>query len=410
MLPAEPKTVAVSLQDMATRRALLRLAGAAAGACVLAACGPRRADRTDETIGPGAYLIFLTTKDGVSVLDQDGRVVTPPTAVAVATPDWRHAVTARPDGGDTRVAVEDLATRRVVSTHTIADRFEPRAVSPAGDLIASVPPGGAGIYGLHQPGGRERTTLVVSGRDGERVRLDLAGNVEPYAFSPGGDALFVLDFTPSRRPQRFAVRVLDLAAGRMVPVAVRGGQEHLRAHRVDDVLDPRRGLLFSLYVWPDETSAFVGYVHLRERWTGRIDLPAPFGVQRPGVHAIALAPSGDRLVVAHSPSASLAEIDPDRLAVSRVTTFAGTGQEGKPNAAFTASGRLVVNVDRRVIATDPGLEVPTPGPARGLVVRGDTDVWAGHPNGVVRIDLASGRELGRLVVPDLFIVKHVRAA
>jgi hypothetical protein len=404
----------VNLVDMATRRALLRLAGAAAGAVAgasaLGACAPRRGDRTDETIRPGAYLIFITTQAGASVLDQDGRVVTPPTVVAVATPDWRHAVTARPAGDDTRVAVEDLATRRVAATHTIPGRFEPRAVSPAGDLIASVPPGGAGVYGLHQPGGRERTTLVVSGRDGERVRLDLAGNIEPYAFAPAGDALFVHDFTPAPRPRRFAVRVVDLAAGRVLPVAVGGGDEHMRAYRVDDVLDPRRGRLFSLYSWPDETVAFVGCVDLRERWTRRIDLPAPFGQERPGVHAIALSPAGDRLCVVHSPSAGVAEIDPDRLAVRRVTTFAATGQEGKPNVAFTASGRLVVNVDRRVMATDPTREIPTPGEARGLVVRGDTEVWAGHPDGVVRLDLATGRALARLAVPDLYIVKHVRPA
>jgi hypothetical protein len=403
---------------MVTRRAVLRLAGAAAGvvagaatgAAVLGACGLRRDDRTDDTIGPGAYLIFLTTPDGVAVLDQDGRVVTPPTAVAVATPDWRHAVTARAEGGDTRVAVEDLATHRVVATHTIRGRFEPRAVSPAGDLVASVPPGGAGIYGLHEPGGRERTALVISGGDGERVRLDLAGNIEPYAFAPTGDALFVHDFTPADRPLRFAVRVVDLAAGRMLPVSVRGGDGQLRAYRIDDVLDLRRDLLFSLYTWPDETAAFVHAVHLRERWTRRVDLPAPFGRERPGVHAIALAPAGDRLVVVHAPSASVAEIDPDRLAVRGMTAFAGAGQEGKPNVAFTASGRLVVNVDGRVLATDPAREVPTPGEARGLVVRGDTDAWAGHPSGVVRLDLATGQELGRLAVPDLYVVKHVRLA
>jgi hypothetical protein len=395
---------------MATRRALLRLAGAAAGTSLLGACGPRRDDRTDETIGPGAYLIFLSTPDGVGVLDQDGRVVSPPRAVAVATPDWRLAVTAEPSGDDTAVVVQDLATLRVDSAHTIRGRFEPRAVSPAGDLVASVPPGGAGVYGLHEPGGRDRTTLVISARDGERVRLDLVGNIEPYAFAPAGDALFVHDFTPSRRPERFAVRVVDLAAGRVLPVAVGDDEEHLRAHRIADVLDPRRGRLFTLYAWPDETVAFVACVHLRERWTRRVDLPAPFGQERAGVHAIALAPAGDRLCVVHAPSATVAEIDPDRLAVRRVSRFAGTGQDGKPNVAFTASGRLVVNVDGRVLATDPARELPTPGPARGLVVRGDTEVWAGHPGGVVRLDLVTGRELGRLAVPDLYLVKQVRPA
>ena len=387
----------------ATRRALLRAAGAVAGASVLGACA-------DRPPAPAAYLIFLTTKDGVSVLDQAGQVVSGPTAVAVATPDWRHAVTVRPEGTGTRVTVEDLATRRVRSTCTLRDRLEARVVSADGDLVASVPPGGAGIYGLHQPGGRERTTLVVSGAGGERSRVELPGNIEPYAFSPAGDVLFVLDFTPPDRPRRFAVRAVDLGTGRLDSVAARAGGEQIRAHRVGDIHDARRSLLFSLCAWPDDTTAFVHCLHLTERWTRRIDLPAPFGRERPGVHGFALSPAGDRLCVFHSASARLAEIDPDRLAVRRVTALAGTGLAGKPNVAFTGSGRLVINVDGRVLATDPSREIPTPGQARGIVVRGESDVWIGHPNGVVRYDLATGREIGRLSVPDLYVVKHVRPA
>jgi hypothetical protein len=387
---------------MTTRRTVLGLA-AAAGVSVLGGCAGRRDDPAS------AYRLILTTPDGAAVLDETGRVVTSATTVATATADWRQAVVVRPEGAGTRVTIEDLASDRVLSTHTLRDRLEPRVVSPAGDLVASVPPGGA-PYGLHRPGGRERTTLVVSGRDGERRRVDLPGTVEPYAFSPDGGALFVLDFTPAAAPRRFAVRAVDLATGRLEPVAVRAGSDALRAHRLDDVHDPRRDLLFTLYALQEETTAFVHCVHLRQRWTRRIDLPAPFGRERPGVHAIAMAPAGDRLCVFHSPSARLAEIDPDRLTVTRVDALAPTGLEGKPNVAFTTSGRLLVHVDTAVMATGPARSMRTPGPARGLVVLGETDVWAGHPTGVVRYDLATGAEVGRLSVPDLYILKRVTTA
>jgi hypothetical protein len=121
-----------------------------------------------------------------------------------------------------------------------------------------------------------------------------------------------------------------------------------------------------------------------------------------------MAPDGDRLCVVHGPSAQVADLDPDAFTVRRIAPFAAAPQEGKPNAVLTALGRLVVNVDRRVIATDPAREIATPGGARGLVLGDGDDVWCGYPDGVVRYDLASGRELGRFAVPGLYVLKHVR--
>ena len=61
-----------------------------------------------------------------------------------------------------------------------------------------------------------------------------------------------------------------------------------------------------------------------------------------------------------------------------------------------------------MIATDPYREIDTPGQARGLVVGARDELWCGHPSGVVRYDLVSGRELGRFAVAELFVVKQVR--
>jgi hypothetical protein len=39
----------------------------------------------------------------------------------------------------------------------------------------------------------------------------------------------------------------------------------------------------------------------------------------------------------------------------------------------------------------------------------ENDVWVGHPSGVAHYDLGTGKEIRRLTVPGLFVVKHGRA-
>ncbi len=377
-----------------TRRALLKIA---AGAAVLGACSepPRASGR--------AVRIFVTTENGVTVLDQDGRVVTAPTKVLASTPDWRHAVTASPDAADTRIEVRDLASRRVLAAHTLRGRLEPRIMFPQGILIVSVTPGGAGIYGLHDPGGRERTTVVVSEARGELVRLDLPGNLEPEAFSPDGKVLYLLDYTPAAKPERYRVQAVDLRTRRMVPIG-----DVMRVHRIARVYDPRRAILFTVCSREEERVAFVHCLQVGKRQARRIDLPTPYGQARPGVHGIALG--ADRLSVVHSLSASVVDIDPDRLIVTRVGAFAGPDEDGKPGVLITPSGGLVVSLDKKVIVTSPRREIATPGETRGLAFGGGNDVWVGHPDGLAHYDLATGDELGRIRVPGLYVLKHVRAA
>lgn len=361
----------------------------AAGAVVLSACSPEDEDRGR------LYSIVVTTADGVLVVDQDGRRARPPTAVAAATGDWGRVVAAAADGPDTVVALEDPLSGQRVASVRLRDRLEPRIVSPDGTLIASVTPGGAGIYGLHNPGGRERTTIVVSSPDRERGRLDLPGNLEPEAFSPDGSRLFVLDFRPAGKPSVFRVGVVDLATQAFRPIS-----EDMRVHRIHRIQE--RGKLWAICSLPETATAYVHCIDLEAGSARRVDLPAPFGQGRAGVHTIAL--SGDRLAAVHSLSSSVADIDPDGFVVRGVTAFGPAGQDGKPVAAFTSSGRLLINVDRKVFGSEH--ELVTPGEARGLVVSGG-EVWVGHPDGVVHYDLASGAELGRVKVPGMYVLKRV---
>jgi hypothetical protein len=324
--------------------------------------------------------------------------------VAASTPDWRGAVTAEPQGPDTRVAVRDLAARRTVSTWVLRGRLEPRVVSQDGRLVASVTPGGAGIHGLHDPGGRERTTIVVCGPEGERTRLDLPGNLEPEAFSADADLLFVLSYLPASRPQRYTAGVIDLATGVLAPVP---GAEEMNAHRIFRVHDPRRDMLFAICSRQEESLAFVHCLHLRQRWARRVALPAPFGQGRPGVHTLALSPAGDRLSVFHSLSATVADIDPDALSAQKPWQLSNTGQDGKPGLLINRSGGVVAAVDGLVLQSEPRREIGTPGQVRGLVPGTGDDLWVGHPNGIVQYNLATAREVRRIDVPGMFVLKHV---
>jgi hypothetical protein len=354
-----------------------------------------------QDVPDSVIAIYVTTKDGLLVLGQDGRVVRPPTVVAAALPDWSRVVRSAADGAGTRITVEDLG--RVLSAVTLPGVLEPRVISLTGTEIASVTPGGAGIYGLHDPGGRERTTVVVSTPDGERARLDLPGNVEPEVFSPDTSRLYVLDFTPPSKPDHFRIGMVDLRTGLLSALT-----EQRRESRVQRVYDVRRGVLYAMCVDSVDAVASVHCLNVGQGWAQRIGLPPPFGQDRPGVHAIALSDSGDRLVAIHSPSASVADVDPDQRVVKRISSFSATRQDGKPGLAITSSGRLVVGVDAKVIVDSPRLEIPTPGQARGLVLGGHNDVWVGHPDGVVQFDLSTGKEIRRIAVPGLYVLKHVR--
>jgi hypothetical protein len=352
-----------------------------------------------QPAAPGRYLLTVTKADGMSVIDDTGLVVRASRPVVAATPGWSRMVTATPSNADTVVAVEDRRGERYKIL--LGGRLEPRIISPDGRLVASVTPGGAGIHGLHNAGGRGRTTIVVSGADGETARLDLPGNLEPEAFSPDGRLLYVMDFLPPDRPDRYRTAVVDLPSRSLTPL----DEQPTQAHRVVRVHDPGRNRL--LAICAREGQAYVDCLDLARHTSRRVDLPAPFGGGRPGVHSLALSPAGDRLCAVHSLSAAVAEIDPESLVLKGISTFTAAPQDGKPGVAFTGEGRLVVSVDGRVVLTGPHRELPTPGEPRGLVAGPGNRVWAGFPDGVSCFDQRTGAEVGRIVIPGLYLLRQV---
>lgn len=439
---------------MTTRRSLLRLAGGAAGLAAgsaalgalgtLAACtGRTDTDPDTDRSAPRPAtqpdaLLFVTTTAGLVVLDAQTGKRTLPVSAALATPDWKQVVTAEPDGTGVRVTTRDAGSGQVFEGRSVRDRLTPRAVTRDGRLVALATPNGPAEDG---PPGRDKTTIVVADSGGERVRVDLPGNLEPEAFSAEGDRLFVLDYLPPAKPDRYRVRALNLRSLQVEPLSTRekvpvppGSEETMQGEGRQAVYDPNRGILFTLYTHqPDHVHsrdltnggarpgaphvhAFVHTLNLSLGWAYCIDLPAPFGEKPAAGHAIALGPQSSWLYVVDAGSGSVARIDPDQLTVEKVTKFADQGLPGEASAAITTGNRLVVGAGSRVVTMPVGAsaasgekrELATGGPVRGLALSGDGRIYIGAENAVAAYDLGAGREVHRIPVPGLVAVRHLR--
>lgn len=406
-----------------------------AGAAVLGACTRASPDRRTPDETAPTDLLFVATASGLTAIDARTGRATLPSPAALATADWTRVVSTQFDMAGTRVTTRDPRSGEVVSGGVLRGRLEPRVVSPDGRLVALASPGGT----PYRPVGRERTTIAVMDSGGERTRWDVAGNLEPEAFTPRGERLYVLEYLPPTRPDRYRVRVLNLDTGKTEPLQTRfkvhlpaGAEEEMRGEGRQAVFDAGRKVLFTLYTHqPDHlhtrdllngvrpgsphVHAFVHSLSVEQGWAYCIDLPAPFGEGPAAGHAIALGPNARRLYVLDAGSGSLAHIDPEELTVERVTRFADPGLPSDAAAAAAADGTLVVGAGSRVVsvpltatAGKPKLDLSTGSPVRGLALdAGGKRVYVGQDAAVVSYDLATGRDVGRVAAPGLVSLRHV---
>jgi hypothetical protein len=416
---------------MTTRRTVLRLAGSVPAAALLGACTPRLPSAAPPAATRPADLLLVETASGLAIVDARSQTLVGPTHGVVAY-DGSSLATANRSAERTRVEVRaiDGAVRYGVD---LAGDLAPRAVSPMGVHVALVAEsaGRAGSAAtVYRPAGRRQTTLVIADASGERRRVTLPGCVEPEAFSPAGDRLYVLDYLPPTAPDRYRVRILDLASGAFMPLSTRdkkvippGAEEQMRGQGRQAVYATGRNILFTLYTHqPDhehtrdliaaragrpDVHAFVHSLSVDQGFAYCVDLPAPFGDGPVEGHAIALSPTGDNPVVVDGTSGTVARIDGGELTVRSTGQFPAL--RGGPVSALLAEGgtRLLVAADSvvRVLRADSLSTVAQwslAGPARGAALTLDgRRLWVGRPDGAVALDLASGREVATVAVPGL---------
>ncbi|HEU4421221.1 MAG TPA: hypothetical protein VFR67_01630 [Pilimelia sp.] len=418
---------------MTTRRELLRLAGAAAGAAALggvAACEKTVTARPPTVVNER---LIVETANGLTVVGAGQPTI--PVGPAVLDAGRARLVRASTHADHTDVVTHDVTTGRAVSRTGVRGALQPRVLSEGGHLVALATPGGPSPY---RPAGRSRTTLVVADASGERVRLDLPGNLEPEAFTAAGQGLFVLEYLPPAAPDRYRVRLVDLAKGTVQPLLTRlkqpvprGAEEEMRGEGRQAVYHPSLQMLFTLYTHqPDhlhtrdrlagarrnapEVHAFVHSLNLLEQWAFCIDLPEPFGKHAPAGHAIALRPDGSGLAVVETTTGTVAYIDPQMLTITDVRRFAppaGAGGTATASAAYADRGRLVVGAGREVVVVTPAAGDTDPrwscaAPVRGLAVHARSGrVYVGQPDSVVCHALDTGRVLARVPAAGLVALR-----
>jgi hypothetical protein len=347
---------------------------------------------------------------------------------AVASADGRIAgAVSRDDAGRPLLVRLDPAGGDLGKPLPLTEGWLPRVLAADGGFCALTR-----TAATARPAARARTPVLVVSGAGHR-EYDLAGVVEPDAFTSDATGLFVLEWLPATAPSHYRVRRLDLATGRLEPLLTRdkapvpaGAEEEMSGDGRRAVLSPDRKVLYTLYTHqpghrhtrdllagrPGGVHAFVHVLHLEQGWAYCLDLPHPFGNGPAEGHALAVSADGQRLVVADALSGSVAYADTTALTIDKVVTVPGT--PGAAGLAFAPDGqRLLLGAGRTVTALKVGGTVearwPVRAAVRGLGVSGDAArTYVGGADEVVWLDAATGVQQGAAPVAGLLEVRHVR--
>jgi hypothetical protein len=345
-----------------------------------------------------------------------------------------------PDGGLVYAVTRDQVGVSVLVRLNPADGVSTRSTALGGGWIPRVASADGRFCALTvtpasaRPAARARTPLLVTAEGRQQQRYDLGGVVEPDAFTSDGTGLFVLEWLPPEAPDRYRVRLLDLASGAVQPLLTRnkvpvpaGAEEEMRGDGRQAVLSADKQVLYTLYTHqpdhrhtrdliagrPGDVHAFVHVLHLTERWAYCLDLPHPFGEGPAAGHAVAISDDGERLVVADVTSGSLAYADTAALTIERVAAMPAAN--GAASLALAPDGlRVFIGAGTTVTVLDRGTDTVTarwsvPGTIRGLGLSRDAArVYAGGADEIVWLDTGSGTLRGRVAIDGLTALRHVR--
>lgn len=312
----------------------------------LAACGE---PPIGEELAGSAELVFLQTQGGTTGIDSSTGEEHVAFAGAVAARDWSVVATAERAGGVTTLT-RTAPLGEELSRVDIAGEFAANVVAESGGLVALTPPRSPGATPW-LPDGRARTEVVIAEPTGALRRFDLEGNFEPEAFSSDENELFMIEYIPAMAPDRYRVRRLKLATGKVVaigrlksaaPGQMQGtGRTQVHAPYGDD--------LYTLYTQQadaghveygshgtDDSHAFVHLLNLDDSWAHCIDLPMPFGMGRATASALAISPDGRSLYVSDWTNGAVALVRPERVRVVRTERLELGAAD---DATFATAGR-----------------------------------------------------------------------
>lgn len=309
---------------------------------LVAACGEPPPSGTED-------VLFLR-KPGGAVVVAAGGSAPRLEAEGVPTVNWNTVVSTRRAAGATEVLALDPTSSAERWSEQLEGRLTAKVVSTAGDLVALSPQ-----RQRHYSEGRTSTNLIVAGRTFAPRTYELEGNFEPEAFTTDGATLFVVEYSPARRPSHYQVRRLDLAGGEVGDVYSVDTelQERMRGTARIQTMSPDGGRLYTLYTLRSAGNAyaFIHVLSLDEKWAHCVDLPSGFASAEDRTTTLSVTPDGKRLFVANAASGEIAEVDTEALRHVR-TSEIEFGMSGPLHAAAAADDRLYLASGIGVTAVD----------------------------------------------------------
>lgn len=365
-------------------------------ALLLAACGQpiERAEAEPD-------LLFVQSGGGVGVVHSETGASRELRQEAIPSRTWSTLVRAVPTARGTRVEAIDPLDESILWKSSVPGAVRVRLVAEDGRRAVVEPTGQN-----HFTRGRGRTVLMVVGEDLERQVVRLEGNVEPEAFSTDGRSVFVLRYTPARRPVSYQVLKLDLTTEEVGEVYTPDAelQESMQGTARIQAVSPDGRYLYTLYTLAGDeghSHAFIHVLNLDEEWAHCIDLPEGFGYSRDAKVAMAVTPDGERIYVADTGIGTAAAVDTRALSVTSTSSIS-TQSGGILHALSGPNGELILAKGGEVVVLEPdSLSVryrTTVGwGVRGMQVSTDgTKLYVGLDDSVTVIDLATGEVLGAL--------------
>jgi len=302
-------------------------------------------------------LLYLRTSTGVSLVKAGSSSATFHSSTAEPAPDWKTVVRSDREDSQTNLTAVDPTTDETLWERSVPGMLKVKVVSPGARFVALAPD--SGRY-LSRP---SQTRLTITGRDAETPRtIDLKGNYEPEAFSVDGKHLFVVRYLPAGNPNRYQVRRLNVATGKVRDVfsVDKELQKAMRGTARVQEMSPDGTRLYTLYSvdTPEGRHSFVHVLSLDELWAHCIDLPHGFAMEGHNRSALGVAPDNKHVYVTDAAEGMVAELDADRLKVSRTTeldlgsAFAGAqltvAKDG--DSLFVGSGPRLVQLSTEDLA------------------------------------------------------------
>ena len=158
-------------------------------------------------------------------------------------------------------------------------------------------------------------------------QVGLAGNFAVDTLSATGDALFVIQYLPAVKPDRYQVRLFDLTTGTLQAGALvdkRAPDEVMAGQRWQAVAPVDGSWLFTLYLRTKNNTAFIHALDTQYKFTVCFDLPTVNGntLEQLRAYTLALAPNGQTIYAANPALGIIAKVDLNSFEVTSAASFA----------------------------------------------------------------------------------------